>query len=208
MKLEIDLPSRTPVMTLPEVAFFPKVMMPLFIFEPRYRNMLQSSLEGNRMFAVAGLDKSKIEFAVENEPAHKVATLGIIRGCRTQEDGTSQLILQGLSRIRIDEIYDEKPYREAQITPLESTHYVGREQLLEKRKALLNLVKRQASYNTQLPTELLSFMEGLEEPEDFADLVAYSMINNPELKQSILDTLIVEERFDMLIKAFSELGSN
>jgi Lon protease-like protein len=207
MKLEIDLPSRTPVMTLPEVAFFPKVMMPLFIFEPRYRDMLQSSLEGNRMFAVAGLDKSKIEFAVENEPAHKVATLGIIRGCRTQEDGTSQLVLQGLSRVRIEEVFDDKPYREAQITPLQSTQHLEQEQLLKKRSRLLTLVKQQASYNTQFPTELLSFMEGLSEPDDFADFVAYSMVNNPELKQTLLDTLVVEDRLDALIGAFSDFNS-
>ena len=51
-------------MTLPEVAFFPTVMMPLFIFEPRYRSMLKTSLEGNRMFAVAGIDPT-LEGAVE-----------------------------------------------------------------------------------------------------------------------------------------------
>ncbi|MDA0348260.1 MAG: LON peptidase substrate-binding domain-containing protein [Verrucomicrobia bacterium] len=208
MKLEIELPSRIPVMTLPEVAFFPKVMMPLFIFEPRYRRMLQSSLKGHRMFAVAGLDKSKIEFAVEREPAHKIATLGIIRGCRTQQDGTSQLILHGLARIRLDEIYDEKPYREAEITPLESTQKIEKSELLKKQSQLLTLVKQLAQSNDQFPIDLLKFMESLEDPENFVDMVAYSMISDAELKQSVLNTLVVEDRFDLLIDAFGEFRSN
>ena len=208
MKLEIELPSRIPVMTLPEVAFFPKVMMPLFIFEPRYRHMLETSLRGHRMFAVAGLDKSKIEFAVESEPAHKIATLGMIRGCRTQEDGTSQLILHGLARIRLDEIYDEKPYREAKITPLESTQNIEKNELLKKQSRLLTLVKQLANSNEQFPTELLNFMESLEDPENFADMVAYSMISDADLKQSVLNTLVVEDRFDLLIEAFGDLNSN
>jgi Lon protease-like protein len=208
MKLEIDFPSRIPVMTLPEVAFFPKVMMPLFIFEPRYKRMLQTSLKGHRMFAVAGLDKSNIEFAVESEPAHKIATLGIIRGCRTQEDGTSQLILQGLARIRLDEIFNERSYREAKITPLESTQNIARVELLKKQRHLLNLVKRHAQSNEQFPIDLLNFMESLEDPENFVDMVAYSMISDAELKQSVLSTLAVEDRFDLLIKAFCDFRSN
>ena len=208
MKLEIDIPSRIPVMTLPEVAFFPKVMMPLFIFEPRYRRMLETSLKEHRMFAVAGLDKSKIEFAVESEPAHKIATLGMIRGCKTQEDGTSQLILHGLARIQLDTIYDEKPYREAEITPLESTQNIEQNELLKKQNQLFTLVKEKATSNEQFPIDLLNFMESLEDPENFVDLVAYSMINDSELKQSVLNTLVVEDRFDLLIKAFSDYRSN
>ena len=202
MKLEIDLPERVPVMTLPEVAFFPKVMMPLFIFEPRYRDMLRTSLEGNRMFAVAGIDKSQIGLAPTNEPAHKIATVGIIRGCRTQEDGTSHLILQGLSRIHLDKIYEEKPYREAAITPLKSTQHVEQSILKQKQDQLLGLVKRVSATHPNMPHDLLPFMEDLDDPEDFVDLVAYSFVEDAKLKQSVLDTLAVEDRFDILIEAF------
>ena len=203
MKLEIELPSRVPVMTLPEVAFFPKVMMPLYIFEPRYREMLQSSLEGDRMFAVAGVDTSKLELSLEEEPAHDIATVGIIRGCRTQEDGTSQLILQGLNRVHLDELYEDKPYREAAITALSSNKDADAGVLAEKRKELFALIKTHSSKDPQIPIELLGLIEGLHEPEDFVDLVAYSMVQNYALKQKVLDTLSVTKRFDLLINAYA-----
>ena len=203
MKLEIDIPDRVPVMTLPEVAFFPKVMMPLFIFEPRYRTMLKNSLEGNRMFAVAGIDPSQVDNFPVPEPAHQVATIGLIRGCKTQEDGTSHLILQGLSRVHLDELYEDKPYREAAITPLMSEREVPREELLHLRDSLLRLVRQFAQSNNNVPGELLQFVESMEDPEDFVDVVAYTFIQDPNLKQKVLETLKVEDRYDILIEGLA-----
>ena len=203
MELDIEIPDRVPVMTLPEVAFFPKVMMPLFIFEPRYRAMLKTSLEGNRMFAVTGIDPSQVDNFPVKEPAHRIATIGLIRGCKTQEDGTSHLILQGLSRIRLDELFEDNAYREAAITPLESTQEGDDLDLMALREKLLRLVKQFAQDESDVPTELLQFVDGMKDPADFVDLVAYTFIQDPTLKQKALETLQVEKRFEILIDALS-----
>src|ERR1043166_5159592 len=60
MEMEITLPDEVPVMTLPNTAFFPQALMPLHIFEPRYRHMLRDVLASNRVFAIAGLDQARI----------------------------------------------------------------------------------------------------------------------------------------------------
>src|SRR6267154_1999339 len=49
----MKLPSEIPVMTLPEATLFPQALLPLYIFEPRYRQMLADALHSNRMFSVA-----------------------------------------------------------------------------------------------------------------------------------------------------------
>jgi len=54
----MQVPSQVPVMILPNATLFPQMALPLRIFEPRYRQMLQDVLEGERMFAVA-LRKAK-----------------------------------------------------------------------------------------------------------------------------------------------------
>ena len=56
MEMEITLPDEVPVMTLAEATLFPQALMPLHIFEPRYRAMLRDVLAGDRLFAVVGLD--------------------------------------------------------------------------------------------------------------------------------------------------------
>ena len=90
MDMEITLPEEIPVMTLPNVAFFPQALMPLFIFEPRYRHMLREVLATNRLFAVAGIDARPSGVLGQIDPPHRVATLGIVRACQKTDNGTSR----------------------------------------------------------------------------------------------------------------------
>src|ERR1700677_3973034 len=87
MSEPIDLPKDAPVMTLPNTALFPQALLPLYIFEPRYRQMLADALEGNRLFAGAGLDPVRAEEPDQNEPPFTIAGLGIIRACHENSDG-------------------------------------------------------------------------------------------------------------------------
>ena len=72
MEMEITLPEEVPVMTLPATALFPQALMPLHIFEPRYREMLRDVLASNRLFAVAGLDAARASEPEAEEPPHRV----------------------------------------------------------------------------------------------------------------------------------------
>src|SRR5882757_5542155 len=113
MEMEITLPDEVPLMTLPDVAFFPQALMPLHIFEPRYREMLRDVLSTNRLFAVAGLNAR--DDTGRFEPLYRVATIGIVRACQGNEDGTSNLLLQGLARVEVKGIVREHPYRSVRI---------------------------------------------------------------------------------------------
>ena len=75
MEAEIIVPDEVPVMTLPNVAFFPQALMPLHIFEPRYRHMLRDVLASNRIFAIAGLDLGQLGQSENPEPQHRIAGL-------------------------------------------------------------------------------------------------------------------------------------
>ena len=99
----MTLPEQVGVMVLPQTVFFPHHLLPLRIFEPRYREMLAKALEGSRMFAVA-LEQT-------GQPTSRVGGLGLIRSCVTQPDGTSNLILQGLTRGRLNHLVQVRPLR-------------------------------------------------------------------------------------------------
>ena len=74
----LEIPSELPAMTLPGVVFFPKAMMPLYIFEKRYRLMIEEILDSHRMFCVAALRESESDTAEEFEEAFNMA----IEGCK------------------------------------------------------------------------------------------------------------------------------
>src|SRR5512133_2937710 len=102
----MKIPREVPVMTLPNATLFPQALLPLYIFEPRYRQMLTDALNSHRMFSVAMQRPGS-----NRESPSPVAGLGLIRVSVAHRDGTSHLILQGLARGELEETVRYKPYR-------------------------------------------------------------------------------------------------
>src|SRR5207237_7015101 len=111
----MKIPREVGVMILPNATLFPQALLPLYIFEPRYRQMLAEALDSNRMFAVAMQKPGS-----KRETPSPVAGLGLIRVSVGHKDGTSHLILQGLARVELEEAVRYKPYRIQRIRPLET----------------------------------------------------------------------------------------
>src|SRR5579863_302620 len=111
----MKLPREVPVMTLPNAILFPQALLPLYIFEPRYRRMLVDSLDTDRMFSVSMQKPGRTR-----ETPSPVAGLGLIRVSVGHHDGTSHLVLQGIARVELAETVRYKPYRVQRIRALES----------------------------------------------------------------------------------------
>src|SRR5436305_9913790 len=103
------LPDHVPVMPLPGALLFPHALLPLYIFEPRYRQMLEHALNHHRIFSVALLTPDCTEWASTADFFH-VAGVGLIRACVGRGDGTSNLILQGLERVRFTSFAQDSPF--------------------------------------------------------------------------------------------------
>src|SRR5512140_3675702 len=110
----MKIPREVPVMTLPNATLFPQALLPLYIFEPRYRQMLADALHSTRVFSVAMQKPGSTR-----ESPSPVAGLGLIRVSVGHRDGTSHLVLQGLARVELQETVRYKPYRVQRIRLLE-----------------------------------------------------------------------------------------
>lgn len=196
METEITLPDEVAVMTLRGVAFFPQALLPLHIFEPRYRQMLRDSLDSHRLFAVAGLDVTCKSKAFE--PPYRVATVGIVRACQGREDGTSNLLLQGLTRVEVTEILGEEPYRRVKIRALASDPGATEEENDRQRAQLSRLLSTRLRLGGGGPSELTKFLRSIDDPETFVDLAAFNLCSDARLKQRILETLSVHDRIALL----------
>src|SRR5207237_6011320 len=95
MSLSVTLPKDLPVMPLPAAVLFPHALLPLYIFEPRYRHMLKRALQQHRMFCITLIKPSCPDWRAPEDFFH-LGTAGLIRACVGRGDGTSNLILQGL----------------------------------------------------------------------------------------------------------------
>ncbi|MDP3071879.1 MAG: LON peptidase substrate-binding domain-containing protein [Opitutaceae bacterium] len=193
--MEITLPDLVPVMTLPNVTFFPQALLPLHIFEPRYREMLSDTLDSNRLFAVAGLNEEEQRLKPEtSEPPHQIASVGIIRACQKNANGTSNLLLQGLCRVAIQAIEQEQPYRVIRVRALTSEPGGSAEDNEWQRRELSRLLSIKQKLTPSDNRGITAFLKTVKDPEAFADIAAFSLCDNPSFKQKLLEILDVNRR--------------
>jgi len=96
------LPEVLPVFPLPSTVFFPHTVLPLHVFEPRYRSMVEDALGGDRLIAVA---------LAQGSDFHAIGTVGRIRACEPLEGGRYNIRLEGLARVAFTEVPSTRPYR-------------------------------------------------------------------------------------------------
>ena len=187
-------------MTLSQTVLFPQAMMPLFIFEPRYREMLSDVLEQDRIFAVAALDEAKDDAEVFETPC-SIASVGVVRACKQNPDGTSNLILQGLARIEFERIVCEEPYRRARIHQVISESDGSDGTLAAIQPTLLALLQTQMRLGADIPKDVLQFLSNIQEPENVLDLAIYTLCPAGRFKQELLETRGILARFEKFERA-------
>jgi Lon protease-like protein len=197
MEMEITLPEELAVMTLPNVTFFPQALLPLHIYEPRYRQMLGDALKSHRLFAVAALKHSQLKGGQEYEPAHRIMTVGIVRACQKNSDGTSNLLLQGLARVEVLQVLRESPYRLARVKALSSKQGANPEENARLRQTIGKLITTKQRLGGPVPKEFAQFLKTIDDPETFVDLAAFSLCEDGDLKQKLLETLNVHRRLQL-----------
>jgi ATP-dependent Lon protease len=131
------------------------------------------------------------------EPPHKIATIGIVRACQENGDGTSNLLLQGLARVEILNIVREHPYRYIRIRALSSLPGATRDENTRLCQNLSRLITTKQRLGGPVPKEFTQFLKTVDDPEAFVDLAAFNLCESAKLKQKLLETLDVHERLEL-----------
>jgi Lon protease-like protein len=198
----MDIPEEAPVMTLPNVTLFPQALMRLHIFEPRYRRMLEEVLHSRRMFIIAMRKPGSAR-----EIPFAVAGLGLVRVCIKQSDGTSDLILEGVSRVELVRTVKRTPFRVSRIRPLPTPNRdsVAIDALMAKVRDLVTerieqeLPPSESAVKKAPVKQIVACLETLNDPDRIADLVSWSLLRRAAERQTILETVEVEARLKHLI---------
>lgn len=110
------IPETIPVFALPNVVLFPKTYLPLHIFEPRYRRMVDDAVMGGQCIGMALLKEGWESDYYGNPPVFAMGCVGRLVSVQPLADGRSNILLQGLERFEITEESHDQPYRQASIT--------------------------------------------------------------------------------------------
>ncbi|MGC1478901.1 MAG: LON peptidase substrate-binding domain-containing protein [Chthoniobacterales bacterium] len=182
----IELPETIGVIALPGTILFPNALLPLYIFEPRYREMLTSSLSDDRVFGVTMQQEG-------DDQVHTVGGAGLVRACVLNPDGTSHLILHGLARVRFSEWVQTDPYRIARIENLKSCNTEDPE-AAELATAVRDLCRGLRDRGYQLPEHFEAYLADADSPEALSNAVCSTLIPDAETRQALLQELNVTAR--------------
>lgn len=188
-----DLPDRIPLFPLPNVVLFPGMPMPLHIFEPRYRRMVEDVQGGRRTIGMVLL-RAGWEKDYAGRPAiYPVGCAGRLEQVEALADGRYNIVLRGLARFRIAEEHAGEPYRVASVEALPDA--VGDTAGLESARARLLAAIGRASDGPAV----LVLQNDLPAPA-FVNALCQSLDLEPVERQSLLDCDSVEDRCGRLVE--------
>jgi uncharacterized protein len=162
-------------------------VLPLHIFEPRYRKMIADALAGTRVIAVALLKPGfEPHYYTRRAPIHSVTGIGHIVAYEQLDDRNYNILLRGVARARIIEELPHKPYRVARVEPLEQTCGTPASRADKLRQELRETLEKGSICDSGIQEHWLSLFEAPLELGDLADLISSSLGIDAELRQRLL----------------------
>ena len=198
----IDIPEHTGVILLSNAVTFPHGALPLHIFEPRYRKMLEDAFASDSMICVANLQSE--ETSDPSECVSKIGFIGLIRSSEKQEDGRSNLILHSVTRVEFlswetDSAY---PYPRANIKPISDVV----EPITDSTELVIKSLRDAASrFISQFNDEVISQTNNIldrvnEDLGILSDIIAQQFVIDDKVRQTLLEETTPSKRAEALIR--------
>jgi Lon protease-like protein len=199
----LDL-SEVALFPLPNVVLFPAAILPLHIFEERYKAMTADALAGSRLIAMALL-RPGWEMNYYGRPAiEPVVCVGRILSEERLPDGKYNFLLQGLLRARIIREHSSDPYRTALLHPLKETPVMEID-LVSERQRLAEIFEGGLLAQTGVGRQFRDILSSPLTTPQIADLAAFNLLEDVKLKQSLLEDCDVGRRVNRVIDALRDL---
>jgi Lon protease-like protein len=190
------LPRTIPIFPLPNVVLFPNVVLPLHIFEPRYREMVTDALAGDRIIGMVLLRPGWERDYEGRPPVYPIGCAGLITHAERMADGRYNIALRGMEKFRIAAEDHSRSYRVAAIDTLtEDLTPRERTEVREERRRLEALLVPQPEGRGADPKVPPSMPD-----EDLVNALAQYLELEPVEKQALLERASVLDRCRSLIE--------
>lgn len=183
----MQIPAELPVLPLRDIVIYPFMIVPLFVSRDRSIRAVEQALSQDRMILlVSQKDVNKEE--PEQEDLYTVGTVAIIMRMLKLPDGRIRILIQGLSRCKVDAVTGKGEYVKASVTPI--VEPLAPENSLEVEALVRNVrgsMDRAASLGKNISPEVLAIIANLDDAGRLADLAASNLELRVEDGQSVLD---------------------
>jgi ATP-dependent Lon protease len=186
---------------LPNLVMFPHVMQPLHVFEPRYRDLLADAMRHDRLIAMAVLSSGWEADYDGRPPIGPHACLGRVVVSRPLDDGTHNLLLAGLRRVRLlNELPPQRAYREATARVCEDIYPANeRDQCQSLKRELHGRLSRLLPQLPQIREQLEHLLHSAVSLGVLTDVLGYALDLALSDKRALLSEPNVDRRAELLL---------
>ena len=184
-----------PILPLFDAALFPKMVLPLVVMQGESVKLVDEAMASDRLIGLVVSKKIAQESASPEEDLYTIGTSALILKMAKTQDNRAQLLVQGLSRFKILEFMDSKPYLQARVEIIPETEIKDTE--TEALMAnIVNLFARIAELSPGLPPEIGAMAKSIQDPGTLADMIASTINSTPDERQKILELIDINERLN------------
>lgn len=204
-RLSAEQLDQLAIIPLPNTVFFPHTLLPLHIFEPRYKALVAEALEHDLPIAVALMKSSGGEHDTGREPFHRMACVGGIVRAQELDDGRYNILLRGLGRVSVVvELETDKPYRVVRAR-WRDDEWRDDERIREQVERINACVFSLVSSAPKLGGTLAKMAGGIREVAPLTDALSSVLFPDLPIRQRLLDETDVERRCEMLLARLTDL---
>ncbi len=190
----VSVPDTVPILPLRGTVLYPELILPIMVGRKRSVKLIDDAMEKDRIIGVVTQKRSETEEPREDE-LYGIGVGALILRMIREMDGSQRVIVQGISRIRIQEYIRNDPYYTAKVEVIQepSARGVEVEALMMNLK---NLFQKAVDLAPYLTNEMGQMVSNIKSPGILADLIGSNLNIPTGEKQNILDTTDVKERLN------------
>ncbi len=189
------IPDIIPIVPVVDVALYPKMQLPLMVGQPQLIDLVDNAMGNNRIIGIVASKESDPSLTHKPEDLFEMGTAAVILKMAKGAPDKAQMLVQGITRFKIEEFTQEEPYLMARVTPLKDKFPKDTGKRLEALNSnLVALFGQIVSFSSLLPPEMADWIKTVGDPGVVADVVTSTIQSSLEEKQNILETLDVSKR--------------
>lgn len=210
-QVPLELPTELPVLPLRGTVIFPFMVVPLVIGRKSSIKLIDDAVRGNRIIGLFAQKDAEVEDPKVGD-IYRVGTAGQILKMMRMPDGSARIMVQGITRLRIEEFVNETPYFTARVTKIETDETKTTKIEALQRNALA-LFRKVVDLSPNLPEDAYVAAMNIEEAGKLADFIASNINIDLAERQAILEAADVSTRLEKLTSFLNrevellELGS-
>ncbi len=191
-------PQAIPVLPLRDVVVFPHMVIPLFVGREKSIHALNLAMQHHKRIVLLAQRSPEADDPAVSD-LYTIGTLANVLQLLHLPDGTVKVLVEGSQRVVVHRFTESQPCFIAEVVALEPPAELASQEMPGLMRSLLNTFEQYVKINKKIPSEILSSVSGIEDPDRLADTIAAHMTLKLDEKQKVLEIRNLTERLEHLM---------